>query len=177
MKANISGFKLRSVLLLLIIGLPLWGCTSTPKPAPADDPGLRALEPSRAQLRAEKRKLVDQAMMLDPSQRTAFWAEYDKYEGELKNYHDQKYLLIRDYARNYKHMSDDLAASLAQRVFNLQQTRLDLGRKYFSAFSKATSPTIAARFLQLENQINLLSDIRIGSEIPMIPLPAENTAK
>lgn len=168
---------LRSVVFMVVLGSALWGCASTSKQTPAADPALTALESDRAELRAEKRALINEAMMLDSSQRTPFWAEYDQYEAELKNYYDEKYLLMLDYARNYSRMSDDIAANLAERAFKLQQMRLDITRKYFDGFSKATSPTIAARFLQLENQINLLSDIQISSEMPLIPMPHEDKLK
>lgn len=177
MKAHIVGFRLRSIALMSLVGLALWGCASTPKTSAANDPEIRALDADRAKFRASKRELINEAMMLDPSQRGAFWAEYDKYEADLKNYYDEKLLLIRDYARNYEHMNDDVATNLAERAFKLQQTRLDLIRKHFSAFSKATSPTVAARFLQLEHQINLLSDIRIGTEMPLMPMPRDEKLK
>lgn len=163
----------RRLAVCLTACLLLIGCAAETPPPQDDDPEIRALEREQSRFSEKKRELVSRAIKLEPGQQNAFWQEYEQYEKELKAYYDEKYRLIRDYAKNYEIMTDETAESLAERSFKLQQRRLDLTRKYFNSIRKAVSATIAVRFLQLENRINLLSDLKIASEMPLIGLPEE----
>ena len=46
--------------------------------------------------------------------------------------------------------------------------RVKLMRNYYKKFSKALSPKMAAKFLQVENQIWMLMDVQIASELPLV---------
>jgi len=166
-----ADFRLRLAVMISI--LALGGCAGETPPVQEEDPEIAALEQDRTRFAEKKHELVSQAIKLEPHQQDAFWREYINYEGELKSYYDEKYRVIRDYAKSYETMTDDIAESLAERSFKLQQRRLDLTRKYFKSIRKAVSATVAVRFLQLENQINLLSDLKISNETPLIALPEE----
>jgi hypothetical protein len=50
----------------------------------------------------------------------------------------------------------------------LEKRRTKLKKKYFKKFEKALSAVVAAKFVQVENQINLLIDLQIASELPLI---------
>lgn len=153
----------------------LAGCAG-PKPlAPvsANDPDFKALEAERAQFREKKIALVKKAMELDPSENDAFWREYYQYEGELKKLYDDRYVIIRDYAANYDKMTDEVADNLALRSLKLREARDDLLKKYYYRMKKATSAITAARFLQVENEIILLSDLKISGETPILPKEGE----
>ena len=53
-------------------------------------------------------------------------------------------------------------------MFELEKRRTKLKKKYFKKFEKAVSAVVAAKFIQIENQINLLVDLQIASELPLI---------
>ncbi len=76
--------------------------------------------------------------------------------------------MIKDYVQNYDNLTDGKARELARKVFSLEKRRTKLKKKYFKRFEKALSATIAAKFIQVENQINLLIDLQIASELPLI---------
>lgn len=153
----------------------LAGCAG-PKPlAPisANDPDFKALEADRARFREKKIALVKKAMELDSSENDAFWREYYQYEAELKKLYDDRYVIIRDYAANYDNMTDEIAENLALRSLKMREARNDLLKKYYYRMKKATSAITAARFLQVENEINLLSDLKISGETPILPKEGE----
>ena len=54
------------------------------------------------------------------------------------------------------------------RELALDDDRAKLRKKYWKRFKKALPATLAARFLQLEHQIELLVDLQIASEVPLI---------
>ena len=41
-------------------------------------------------------------------------------------------------------------------------------RNYYKKFSKALSPKMAAKFFQVENQLWMLMDFQISSELPLV---------
>lgn len=173
MKNHFGSFRrIASAALFVAI---LAGC-SGPKPlAPisANDPDFKALEADRAKFREKKIALVKKAMELDPSENDAFWREYYQYEAELKKLNDDRYVIIRDYAANYDNMTDEVAENLALRSLKMREARNDLLKKYYYRIKKATSAITAARFLQVENEIILLSDLKISSETPILPKEGE----
>ena len=156
-------------LIIVMIALP--GC-SGPKPLTpitANDPEMKALDADRAKYREKKIALIEKALNLNASEHDSFWREYYGYEAELKKIFDERYNIIRDYATNYDNMNNDIADNLAVRSLNVRDERNDLFRKYYNRIEKATNAIIAGQFLQIENELNLLSDLKISTETPILP--------
>jgi hypothetical protein len=65
-------------------------------------------------------------------------------------------------------MTDEKAKELVQKALKLEGRRTKLKRKYFRKFDRVLSSKTVAKFFQLENQINLLIDLQIASELPLI---------
>ncbi|MGZ8219907.1 hypothetical protein [Methylomagnum sp.] len=158
--------------LALLATMLLSACASGPKPLTPlspDDPDYKALEQDRVKFREKKVALLTEAMDLDDSEKDAFWSEYGLYEAELKKIYDDRYRLIRDYAEHYDDMTNEIADNLAERALKIREARNDLAKKYYQRLKKATSAITAARFIQVENEINLLSDLKVSSETPILP--------
>jgi hypothetical protein len=157
---------------VLLANLSLFGCAQTPKPltpVTANDPEMKALDADRAKYREKKVALIEKALNLSPTEHDAFWKEYYSYEGELKKIYDERYSIIRDYAANYENMNNDIADNLALRSLKIREDRNELWRRYYNRIKKATSAIIAGQFLQIENELNLLSDLKISTETPILP--------
>ena len=52
--------------------------------------------------------------------------------------------------------------------FQLQEDHLKLKKKYFGRVEKTLSTTIAARFIQVEHQIQLVAELGLASETPLV---------
>jgi hypothetical protein len=158
--------------LVPVMGALLTGCASKPPSAPPMPDEVAAyVSEGRAEMRQDKVVFINESMNLtsaDPNY-DAFWHEYYPYEAELKKLNDERIQLIRDYKFNYGKMDDNIANNLAERALTIHKKKLDLLAKYYEKVKKATSPMIAARFLQVEYQISLLMDVEIASELPMLP--------
>jgi hypothetical protein len=81
---------------------------------------------------------------------------------------DDRVNVIRDYAKSWDNMSDDTAKDLGTRMLDFQKKRVDLRKKYFERISKAITPTIAAKFFQVEIQLEDLIDLGIASAVPLV---------
>jgi hypothetical protein len=126
------------------------------------------LELLRSDLKTQKVAIVTENMKLTDAQSGVFWPIYRKYDAELWTLNDERLILIKDYAENYEKMTDAKADALTKQVFSLLEKRIQLQKKYYEEFAKALNPVLAAKFMQIERQINALADLKIGSEIPLI---------
>lgn len=154
-----------------ITGALLTGCaTETPKAPPMSDRTTAYVEYVRADMRQDKVVMINQAMKLDQNDPNynAFWHEYYPYEAELKKLNDERLALIRDYQFNLNNMTDDTANNLAKRAIAIREKKLELLKEYYKKIKKATSPIIAAKFLQVEYEIGLLLDLEIASDMPLL---------
>jgi hypothetical protein len=122
----------------------------------------------RTDLKASKRTLIKESMQLDEKQSAAFWPLYNQYDVEQSKLGDQKLALIQEYARDFLTMNDEKAGQLARRAMELDDQRLALRRKYYDLLQKALPTILVVRFLQLENQIQLVVDLQIASNLPII---------
>jgi hypothetical protein len=157
--------------LVPVMGALMTGCaTKTPSAPPLTDEAATFVSQGRAEMRQDKVVFINESMNLTSSDPNydVFWHEYYLYEAELKKINDQRIQLIRDYEFNYDKMNDNIANNLAERALTLHKNRLELLQKYYERIKKATSPMIAARFLQVEYQISLLLDVEIASKTPLM---------
>jgi hypothetical protein len=122
----------------------------------------------RSDLRAQKTQIISDNLKLSDPESKAFWPVYRDYETELSKLNDEKVSIIKDYAASYDNMTDAQVQSLADRSFKLENKRNDLKQKYFKKISKAVSPKTAARFIQLENRLDLLMNLQIADSVPMV---------
>jgi hypothetical protein len=122
----------------------------------------------RTDLKASKRTLIKESMQLDEAQSAAFWPIYNQYDVEQTKLGDQKLALIQEYAHDFLDMTNAKASTLAHRSMELDDQRLALRHKYYDALAKALPAVLVARFFQLENQIQLVVDLQIASNLPII---------
>ena len=126
------------------------------------------IELLKSDMRTEKVAVITEALQLTSEESSAFWPIHREYELELSKIVDDRIELIKDYAQHYDNLTNEKAKELAKTVFELEKRRTKLKKKYFKKFEKAVSAVVAAKFIQIENQINLLVDLQIASELPLI---------
>lgn len=122
----------------------------------------------RTDLNAQKRQIVNETMQLDDKQARIFWPIYNNYEAELDKLSDEKLAIVQEYAANFLTMTNEKADELAQRVMALDDQKGALRRKYYDLMKKSLPAILVVRFFQVENQIQLLVDLKIASNLPII---------
>lgn len=122
----------------------------------------------RTDLKTQKAALITATMEFTEQESEVFWPIYREYELELSKLGDARIALVKEFADNYAAMTNEKAGELAEKSFDLQEERTSLLEKYYKRLAKALSPKTAARFAQVENQINLLIDTQIAQSIPLI---------
>jgi hypothetical protein len=122
----------------------------------------------RSDLKANSEQIVKETMQLNDQQAAVFWPIYQNYTAELSKLGDEKLAIVQDYAKNFLTMDNQKADQLAQRVMALDEQKLTLRKKYYDLMKKALPAVLAVRFFQIENQIQLLVELQIASNLPII---------
>jgi hypothetical protein len=137
-----------------------------PPPAPADLNNF--LELARRDIQLQKASIIADNMTFTNDEAADFWPIYREYESELYQLNNKKLDIIRRFLPNSDTLTDDQAKSLAKEVFTLDDEKTALKRKYFSKFQEAIPATKTARFFQIENQLNMIVDLRTAAALPLI---------
>jgi hypothetical protein len=148
--------------------LPLLFALVVPTVVVADDME-KYVELMRSDLRTSKTELLTEALKLSDTDGKKFWPIQREYETELAKVGDQRIQLLKDYAAAYDSMTATTAKSLMDRAFKLESSRLTVLKKYADKVSKEVSPTVAARFAQVEAIVNSLIDLKLRAETPLVP--------
>jgi hypothetical protein len=129
------------------------------------------IELARVDLKKQRVKVVGDAMEFSGDEAAAFWPIYKEYEAEFTKQGDARLAMIKDYAETASTMTDEKATELAMRALDLEAERTTLKRSYFEKIAKAMSPIVAARFIQVENQLEALIDLQIAAQVPLVEKP------
>jgi len=122
----------------------------------------------RQDIKTQKVAILSQLMQLSPEQASAFWPIYREYAKELSVLGDERLAGVREYAENFSTMTDEEADRLARLRLDHEAKLTALKKKYYERFKKALSPVLAARFLQIENQLLAILDLQIASSLPIV---------
>jgi hypothetical protein len=164
MKSQKSKWPAGLVALLLL----LTAAARTQEKASSDkELNLRAYtELLRADVKAKRVAIITEIMQFDDTEAASFWPIFRAYDLELSKIGDGRISLIEDYIDNYENITDQKADQLMTQVFALEAQRAELKKNYFDKMKKTLSPVTAARFFQIENQIQHIIDLQVSASLP-----------
>jgi hypothetical protein len=126
------------------------------------------IELLRSDVRSEKVAIITEVMEFTDTEAERFWPVYRAYDEQLQMIVDDRIKMIKDFAQNYGTFTDRSAEKIAEKALRLESRRTNLKRKFYPRFSKAVGAKRAAQFFQLERQINLLIELQVASELPLL---------
>jgi Spy/CpxP family protein refolding chaperone len=127
-----------------------------------------AIELLRQDIKTEKMELMAGSLPLTEKQSAAFWPIYRDYDHELSKLADRRIAIIKQVAVKADSMDRKTADAIVKESFSIADARNSLLKKYYARVSKALGPVLAARFLQIENQMLTLLDAQIIDQIPLV---------
>ena len=134
-------------------------------PAHAQDPA--ETQSLRADLQAERTKLVAANLQLTEAEAAKFWPLYNEYRGKHSQLGDRAIALIDDFAANYETLSDEKAKDLLKRQLEFEDDRLKLQRSYVGKFEKVVPPKKVARYYQIERKLDAAVAYEAAQSIPL----------
>ena len=131
----------------------------------ADEANIQLM---RQDIRAQRKKIVAASMPLTETEATKFWPVYDRYIAETIKINDVRFALIKEYAANYRNITDAQADSYIKRWLALDQDYSQLRIRYIPEFQKVISPTKTAMFCQIDRRLTMLIELQIAGQVPLI---------
>ena len=107
-------------------------------------------------------------MQLSAADAAKFWPMYNQYDAELSKLNDARVANIQEYARTYDQMTDEKADELIQKAMAYRKQRAELLAKYYGQIKAQLGGITAARFVQVEDQLQSLIDLQIDSQLPVV---------
>ncbi len=134
-----------------------------------EDVNIRAyIQLLRTDVRKQASEIMGQVMRLDAGQAAKFWPIYREFESERTVIGDQIIGLLKNYADHYDEMTDAVADQLANQLLSIERQRNDLKKKYYERAKSDLGAITAARFLQVENQLEKIADLQMAAQLPVI---------
>lgn len=157
----------RNILLAALVGLAsLHGVAAV-----AQDPfmGNEAfLELLRSDVEKETTAIITKNMEFSADEAAVFWPLYKSYTDEVDKLADRRIELIKRYAKGLATLTDEDADEMAEEWLDLQQSRTEALAGFYEKVSSALSPAKALKVVQLEHRFNLIVDMQIANELPMV---------
>lgn len=146
----------KTILMILVLGAVVYSQTTS------------YMEVMKSDVRTQRRALLTEAMGLTEEQAQKFWPIYKEYEIEYDKLVDREIDLIKEYADMYKGMTDEVADVLINKATDIDQDQLNLHKKYYKKLKKEIGALMAAKFRMVDNRINLMINLQIATEVPVI---------
>ena len=154
--------------IVALVG-PLAVAQKPPTPQQTQDANIKAyVGMMRQDLKKDKVAILTELMDLSPDQSAKFWPVYNEYDQHLTKLADERVAFIRMYANNYASLTNEMATKVAIGMLDVEARRLDLRKQYFQRLSQALTAKDAARWLQIEAQIEKVVDLQILASLPIV---------
>lgn len=138
--------------------------------APAYSQSTDEMQILRDKVKADKKLLVSQNMLLSDSEAKAFWPIYDAYQADLAKINERLGKAIVAYADAYNAgpVSNDTAKKLMNEYFAIEDEELKLQRSYAAKLEKVLPSAKVARYIQIENKIRSVLKYELAAKIPLV---------
>ena len=152
--------------VVLVLALPIAFSQAVQVVAkPLSEADIQAL---RSDIQADKDEIITHSMQFTDKEATAFWPLYRDYAGNQQKLAAERLQLITDYAQRCQTMDDITAKNLTQRLLRLDAKSAKLRQEYWREFENTLGAKRAAKFFQVDSRLNLLINLQLVSEIPLL---------
>jgi hypothetical protein len=119
-------------------------------------------------LSTERKQVFERNMNLNEEQSEIFWGVYHRYEKEKDQLEKNRLRLLGTYIERYATLTNDDVMKIVKQSGENQRADLALRQKYFHIYSKKLDPMAAARFLQLDDIVGMVTRLAILGNLPLI---------
>jgi len=122
----------------------------------------------REDIRSQRKKVVAANMPLTETEAMKFWPVYDRYIGETIKVNDDRFALLKEYAKNYNTATEEQADNFIKRWLAFDQQNTQLRIKYVPEFEKVISHKKTAMFFQIDRRVAMMIELQLASQAPLV---------
>ena len=130
------------------------------------------MEILKEKVKADKKLVVANNMMLTDAESKKFWPLYDAYQMDLNQINERLMSTIKSYADAYNagkgELSNDQAKKLLGEALAVDESEVKLRQSYAEKMGKVLPATKVARYLQMENKIRAIVKFELATLIPLV---------
>jgi hypothetical protein len=157
------------MLLGLVCVVPAWSADA-PAGASVAQPSMdQVMEQFRNDMQAAAADVMAKGLTLSAEQAAKFWPMFETFQKEQKAIIDGQLKSLMKYRDTYKTMTDTDALAYANSLLLRDQKVHDLRIKYLAKFQEVVPARVAARAVQLDRRLGLVAQVKISSQVPLIP--------
>ena len=156
-------------LLALVCTAPLWAADTSDSKTAAQPTQEQVMQQFRDDLQAAAADVMAKGLTLNAEQASKFWPMFDAFQKEQKAIIDGQLKSLVTYRDTYKTMSDADALAYANSLLERDQKIHDLRVKYLAKFQTVVPTRVAARAIQLDRRLGLVAQVKVSSQVPLIP--------
>ena len=114
------------------------------------------IEIQKKLLKKDKKDIVKNILSLSDKEAKLFWPIYNQYMNELKPYNDIFIRTITEYNNKYNNLSNEDAQRLLNNILIVEESRLQIKKKYYNRMLKILSANKLISYFQLEDKIQIM---------------------
>jgi Spy/CpxP family protein refolding chaperone len=155
-------------LVACVFTLPAW-CADAPAAGAAAEPTPEQIVSDfRKDLEAKSADVMAKTLTLTADQATKFWPLYKEYQKEQAAIVDGQIEATKKYAASYGKLSDAEALAYVNALLQRDQKVHDLRVKWLAKFQTVVPGTTAARAIQVERRLGLVTQVGVSSQVPLV---------
>jgi hypothetical protein len=152
-------------LVACVTTLPAWGADA---PAAAKPTPEEIVASFRDDLEAKSADVMAKSLTLTADQATKFWPLYETYQKEQRAIVEDQVRFTQKYGTQYTTLTDAQALEFINALLSRDQKVHDLRVKWLAKFQTVVPPATAARAIQVERRLGLVTQIGISSQVPLV---------
>jgi len=126
------------------------------------------LQQLRTDIQSDRQALVAASLGLTDEEGEAFWPVYRDYRSDMAKVGDRLQTLIQDYAEIWDTATEEQAKTMVNQMLAIQRDELKVRKSHLSKFRRVLPEVKVARFLQIENKIDVIVKLGLADVIPLI---------
>jgi Spy/CpxP family protein refolding chaperone len=148
----------------------MWAARQTQPPAaskaqPSVDDVMQAF---RTDLQSARADVIAKNMTFTAEQAAKFWPMFNQYQKEQNVIMDDQLREVQKYVDSYQTLDDPGALALINAHLDNDTKMTALRRQWLAEFQTVLGAKQAARLIQIDRRLSLVSQVEISSRIPLL---------
>lgn len=157
--------KLTLAALALAFAAPVFAA-DPPAAAPTQE---QVIAQFTKDLQAKRADIMAKGMTLSADQAAKFWPLYEQFQQEQDAIVNGQITATQAYADHFATLSDADALGYVNALLDRDAKMHDLRVKWLAKFQTVVPAKVAARAIQLDRRVSQVAQVKVSSQIPLIP--------